>query len=488
MNVLMVGSEAAPFVKTGGLADVLGALPAALARAGEKAAAGNAGPDNIAVVLPRYRSGVLPTGPEAGVTLGPMQIAVGPTVFSIAIEEVNRHNVRYFFVDCPPLYDRPGVYNQLGADYPDNHIRFAALAQAALAIARWVFPVDVFHAHDWQGGLLGAYLRTRLAHDPTYFGARTVFTIHNLGYQGLFPASTVSGLGLTTAQFHPEGLEFWGQVNFLKAGIVWADAITTVSPTYAHEIQTPAFGFGLDGALSARAGKLTGILNGVDYEEWTPNTDPLLPAHYSAGNLAGKRECKRALLAEMGLPYAPEDLKRPLLGIVSRFATQKGLDLVVELGSWLAAQGVFLAVLGSGDAVQEEAFQELAAAYPNRFGVRIGYNNGLAHRIEGGSDLFLMPSRYEPCGLNQIYSLRYGTVPVVRATGGLDDTVDESTGFKFREPTALAFAAALRDALAAYRKPEVWTGLMQRGMARDFSWDASAKQYRELYQSLKEGQ
>jgi len=474
MNVLMVGSEAAPFVKTGGLADVLGALPAALARTGE----------SVAVVLPRYRTAALPADPETRRTLAPRQIAVGPNLFTIAIEEVTRHNVRYFFVDCPPLYGRAGVYNLAGVDYPDNHIRFAALAQAALAIARWVFPVDVFHAHDWQGGLLGAYLRTRLAHDPTYFGTRTVFTIHNLGYQGLFPASALRDLGLTTAEFHPEGLEFWGQLNFLKAGIVWADAITTVSPTYAHEIQTPAFGFGLEGVLSARAGKLTGILNGVDYQEWSPEIDPYLPTRYSAEDLAGKRECKRALLAELGLPCAAEDLERPLLGIVSRFVTQKGLELVVELGAWLVAQGACLGVLGSGDAAQETAFLDLAAEHPHRIAVRIGYNNALAHRIEAGSDLFLMPSRYEPCGLNQIYSLRYGTVPVVRATGGLDDTVDESTGFKFREPTALAFAAALREALSAFRNREVWTKLMLRGMARDFSWVASAKRYRELYHLL----
>jgi starch synthase len=484
MRVLMVASEAAPFVKTGGLADVLGALPTALARAGEA----------VGVVVPRYRTAVLPSDPSGRRTLGPMQIAVGPNLFTITIEEVTTSdNVRYFFIDCPLLYDRPGVYNLAGADYPDNHIRFAALAQAALAIARWIFPVDIFHAHDWQGGLLGAYLRSRLAHDPTYFGARTVFTIHNIGYQGLFPASTLTGLGLTTAQFHPEGLEYWGQLNFLKAGIVWADAITTVSPTYAHEIQTPAFGFGLEGALSARADKLTGILNGVDYGEWNPETDAYLPKRYSAqetdggaggGNLPGKCECKLGLLSELGLPHTAEDLKRPLLGVVSRLATQKGLDLVVELGAWLAAQGVFLAVLGSGDAALEADFLDLAVAHPNRFAVRIGYNNALAHRIEAGADLFLMPSRYEPCGLNQMYSLRYGTVPVVRATGGLDDTVDENTGFKFREPTALAFAAALRQALSAYRNPEAWTKLMRNGMACDFSWDASAKQYRRLYDSL----
>jgi len=474
MNILIVGSEAAPFIKTGGLADVLGSLPAALVRLGQ----------NVAVVLPRYRATLLPANPDTRRTLGPIQISVGPNLFSIAIEEVTNDNVRYFFVDSPPLYARPGIYNDAGTDYADNHIRFAALCQAALAIARWIFPVDIFHAHDWQGGLLGPYLRTRLAHDPTYFGSRVVFTIHNLGYQGLFPAAAVPDLGLSSAQFHSEGMEFWGLANFLKAGIMWSDAITTVSPTYAHEIQTPAFGFGLDGVLRSHSNRLTGILNGVDYSEWSPETDVHLPVRYSVRSLDGKRECKRELLAELGLPSATEDLRRPLLAIVSRFAEQKGLELVTELGSWLAAQDVFLAVLGSGDAAQEAAFRNLAASRPARFAVRIGYNNGLAHRIEAGADVFLMPSRYEPCGLNQIYSQRYGTIPVVRATGGLDDTVDEDTGFKFADFSALAFSAALREALAAYRNSARWAGLMEVGMARDFSWDVSAKRYNQLYESL----
>ena len=474
MNILMVGSEAAPFVKTGGLADVLGSLPAALARLGE----------NVGVVLPRYRGATLPSDPVSRRTLGPLQLAVGPNLFLVSIEEVTREGVRYFFVDSPALYGRAGIYNESGVDYPDNHIRFAALSQAALALARWVFPADVFHAHDWQGGLLGAYLRTRLEYDPTFFGARVVFTIHNIGYQGQFPASTLGSLGFSTAEFHPEGLEFWGQVSFLKAGLVWSDAITTVSPTYAREIQTAAFGFGLEGVLSARAAKLSGILNGVDYAEWNPETDAYLPAPYSADNLAGKRECKRSLLAELGLSAAPEDLARPLLSIVSRFASQKGLDLVLELGPWLAEQGVSLAVLGSGEGWQEAAFRDLAAAHPTRFATRIGYHNALAHRMEAGADMFLMPSRYEPCGLNQIYSLRYGAVPVVRATGGLDDTVDESTGFKFRDATAMAFSGAIRDALAAYRAPKSWTRMVKQGMRRDFSWDSSAKQYRDLFSAL----
>jgi starch synthase len=474
MNVLMVASEAAPFVKTGGLADVLGALPPALVREGE----------NVAVVLPRYAAATLPRiNPSA--TYGPLPIAVGPHQYAITIEEVARHGVRYFFVDCPPLYDRPGVYNVAGVDYVDNHVRFAALAQAAIAISRYLFPTDVFHAHDWQGGLVGPYLRTNFAGDPTFFNARTVFTIHNIGYQGNFPASAVADLGLDPAQFQPEGLEFWGRVSFMKAGIVWADAITTVSPTYAREIQTPAFGFGLDGLLSGRAHKLSGILNGVDYSEWDPVADPYLPAQYSADRLAGKRECKRSLLQEMGLPHLEAaDVARPLIGIVSRFAQQKGMEMVLELSAWLDAQDAALVALGSGEPELETGFRELADKYPDRFAARIGYDNGLAHRIEAGADLFLMPSRYEPCGLNQIYSLRYGTVPVVRATGGLDDTVDESTGFKFRDATALALAGALREALAAYRNRETWTARMRRGMAKDFSWDASARKYRDLYRGL----
>jgi starch synthase len=482
MNILMVGSEAAPFVKTGGLADVLGALPPALARLGE----------NVAVVLPRYRTAAvtaaaLPTAaiPPSTRTWGPMSVAVGPNQFTVGVEEIERLGVRYLFVDCPPLYDRPGIYNVAGVDYADNHIRFAALAQAAITISRYLFPADVFHTHDWQGGLVGPYLRTNFAGDPTFFGARTVFTIHNIGYQGNFDPTAVAELGLDPAQFQPEGLEFWGLLSFMKAGIVWADAITTVSPTYAREIQTPAFGFGLEGVLSARADKLTGILNGVDYDEWDPAIDALLPARYSADQLSGKLECKRALLQEMGLPYVTEeDLGRPLIGIVSRFAPQKGMELVLELGPWLDAQDVALVALGSGDADLETAFRALAVTHPDRFAVRLGYDNGLAHRIEAGSDLFLMPSRYEPCGLNQIYSLRYGTVPVVRATGGLDDTVDESTGFKFRDATALALAGVLREALAAYRSRETWVARMRRGMAKDFSWNASAKKYRDLYAGL----
>ncbi len=453
----MVASEAAPFAKTGGLADVLGSLPPALARLG----------DEVAVILPFYRGiSIPPAGP-----ILTLPVQVGPHSYSVAVHEVVRHKVRYLFADCPRLFDRPGIYGEGGADYPDNHIRFAVLCQAALGVARSIFRPDVFHAHDWQAGLLPVYLRESLALDPTFFGVRCVLTIHNLGYQGNFPAAAIADLGLDRRLFHSEGLEFFGRLNFLKAGIVWADAVNAVSPTYAREIQTPEFGFGLDGLLRSRASKLTGILNGVDYEEWNPETDRNLPANYSARDLSGKRACKLALLDEMGLPAEAD---RPLIGIISRFAHQKGMDLVAAIAPLGDAA---LVVLGSGEAALENSFQSLALAYPDRIAVRIGYNEGLAHRIEGGSDMFLMPSRYEPCGLNQIYSLRYGTVPVVRATGGLEDTVDEETGFKFRDDLTGAVAAALKE----FQDRETWTARMRRGMAQDFSWDASAVEYQMLY-------
>ena len=463
-RILMVTSEAAPFAKTGGLADVLGALPPALAKIGEE----------VAVIMPRYGSVPL-TGAE--LILPVMPLTVGPRSFTAALYQIQREGVRYLLVDCPPLFVRAGIYNEWGAEYLDNHIRFAALNVAALEIAREVFPTDIFHAHDWPAGLLAPYL----AADPALPRAKCVFTIHNLGYQGNFPGYLLADLGLSSALFNPQGLEFWGEVSFIKAGIVWADAITTVSPTYAKEIQTPEFGHGLDGVLRDRADKITGILNGVDYEEWNPETDPHLVDHFSAKDLSGKRVAKRALLKALKLL---PDMKRPLIGIVSRFASQKGFDLVEAIAPELAKMDLALAVLGSGDTNVEKMFLSLAAAHPEKFAVRIGYDNQLAHRIEAGADMFLMPSHYEPCGLNQMYSLRYGTVPIVRATGGLDDTVDETTGFKFREYTPEALLGAINEARAAWQNRDRWLERMRRGMAKDFSWDAAAAGYQRLYRSL----
>lgn len=467
MKILMVGSEAVPFVKTGGLADVLGALPAALARIGE----------DVAVVLPKYRATEAPGAERVWIRMG---LSVGPHHFNVAIDQVVRQGVRYFFVDCPTLYDRPEIYGF----YPDNHIRFALLCQAALGVARYIFRPHVFHTHDWQCGLLGPYLRMNFAGDPTFLGTRCAFTIHNLGYQGNFPAAAFRDLGLPAAAFQVQGLEYWGMVSLMKAGIVWADAITTVSPTHAAEIQTPELGFGMDGILRDRAGKLKGILNGVDYDEWNPQTDPNLAANYSAEDLTGKQTSKVKLLDEMGLENGAAGIKRPLIGIVSRFAEQKGFDLVEDIADWLGEQEISLAVVGSGEERFERVFRQLATDHPDKFALYVGYNNGLAHRIEAGADMFLMPSRYEPCGLNQIYSLRYGTVPIVRATGGLEDTVDETTGFKFREYKPEALAATIASAQEAYQEPRAWLARMRRGMAKDFSWDASAREYQRLFQNL----
>jgi starch synthase len=467
-RVLMVTSEAEPFAKTGGLADVLGALPPALARRGEE----------VAVVMPKYGM-VRP--PDAVRIWHEMPLAVGPRPFTVAIDQVERQGVRYLFVDCPELYGRMGVYNEAGADYLDNHLRFALLNQAALGIARQIFQPDILHGHDWPAGLLAPYLRENHPYDPALAGIKCVLTIHNLGYQGLFPGSTLGELGLSPTLFHQEGLEFWGQVNFLKAGIVWSDAITTVSPTYAREIQTPEYGFGLDGVLRARAAKITGILNGVDYEEWNPEHDPHVRYHYSARRLTGKPFAKFALLREMNLPLIE---RRPLLGIVSRFAYQKGFDLVEAIAPQLVTENLFLVVLGSGEAHFERMFRQLAEDYPDKVAVRVGYDNGLSHRIEAGSDLFLMPSRYEPCGLSQMYSLRYGTVPVVRATGGLEDTVDETTGFKFAEYSPGALLDTIERALAEWRLRTPWRERMRLGMMKDFSWDVAAAGYQQLYRSL----
>jgi starch synthase len=467
-RILMVTSEATPFAKTGGLADVLGALPPALAKLGEE----------VVVVMPKYGIVQIPGAPRIW---HEMPLAVGPNNFTVAIDQVERHGVRYLFVDCPPLYGRDGVYNDWGADYPDNHIRFALLNEAALGIARHIFRPDIFHGHDWPAGLLAPYLRENYAADPIFQGAKCVMTIHNLGYQGLFPEHHLEEVGLHPALFHMEGAEFWGQLNFLKAGIVWSDAITTVSPTYAREIQTPEYGCGLEGVLRARAERITGILNGVDYQEWDPEHDPHLPYRYSARNLSGKPFAKRALLHEMKLP---ERESRPLIGMVSRFADQKGFELVEAIAPELMKEELSMVVLGSGDPHFELLFRTLARDYPDKFAVHVGYDNGLAHRIEAGVDLFLMPSRYEPCGLSQMYSLRYGAVPIVRDTGGLADTVDETTGFKFQEYTPEALLATVRQALDAWHIREPWRERMRRGMAQDFSWDAAAAAYQRLFRSL----
>jgi starch synthase len=474
MKILMVASEAAPFAKTGGLADVVGSLPAALKALGH----------DVAVLLPRYASVDLK---NARRVYDWLPVWVPPRRFDTSLYLIERETP-FYFLDCPPLFDRPGFYGKEGEDYPDNHIRFAVLAQAALEFSRRVWRPEILHGHDWQAGLAPVYLRTIYANDPTFFGMRTLFTIHNAGYHGLFPAAAQSDIGLAgTDAFRPEGLEFFGKVCYLKGGLNYSDFLNTVSPTYAREIQTPEYGFGLDGVLRGRSHVLSGILNGVDYTDWNPQTDRFIAANYSAADLTGKRACKEDLLREFGLPQEamPEALAAPLIGIVSRFTSQKGADLIAEAADAIVAEGYYMVALGAGEPRYEELFQAIAARHPGRIAVRIGYDNALAHKIEAGADLFLMPSRYEPCGLNQMYSLKYGTVPVVRATGGLDDTIEPGTGFKFWEYSGAAMLSALRAAREAFADPQGWRAIMLAGMAKDFSWNVSAAEYARLYRSLR---
>jgi starch synthase len=468
-KIMMVASEVAPFVKTGGLADVMGSLPAALARAGE----------SVTVVMPRYR-GV--DAPDFYLLRSDLAIWLNGFRHSVDIVACEREGVRYLFVDAPWFYNRDGVYTSGGKDWGDNHIRYAILCLAALAIAREMDAPEIFHVHDWQTALLPVYKKTWFGGDPRLIGAKTMLTIHNLGYQGRFGPSAMGELGLDPNLFHPGVMEYHGDVNLLKGGLVESDWLTTVSPRYAQEIQTAEYGFGLEGLLSARSGSLTGILNGVAYRDWDPATDRYLPANYSPEDLSGKIECKRHLVEYFGLP--PEAMERPLIGIVSRFAEQKGFDLIEQIAGALADEPMSLVALGSGNPHWEHMFRHLTSWRPEKFANWIGFSNEMAHKIEAGSDIFLMPSRYEPCGLNQIYSLKYGTPPVVRATGGLDDTIDGETGFKFWEYHPDALLKGVRYAIERWYDRDGWQERMRRGMAKDYSWDRSAGEYQRLYAQL----
>jgi starch synthase len=399
-----------------------------------------------------------------------------------------RRGVQYYFVDCPELFDLPGIYGTKGGgDYPNNWERFGLFCRAVLEASKLLGVPDIFHVHDWQAALIPVYLRTVYRTDPMLSGAAAVLTIHNAGYQGWFPPATTERLLFPWEIFTMDRVEQFDTFNFLKGGLVYADKLTTVSRKYAEEIQTPEFGEKLDGVLRGRAADLRGILNGVDYAHWNPATDGNLASHYSPKDLAGKRECRADLLHAFGLEGVKETTA--VIGIVSRFAAQKGFDFVEEIAGRLTERDLVLVVLGSGEPVYERFFREWALRNPAKVAVRIGYDEALAHKVEAGSDMFLMPSRYEPCGLNQIYSLKYGTVPVVRATGGLDDTIDEwnpalgtGTGFKFASMSGWELLGEIDRALAAFMDKESWKKLMQNGMARDYGWEKPTKQYSALYE------
>ena len=475
MRILFVASEALPYAKTGGLADVIEALPRALVKLGHE----------VAVFLPRYRD-VKPSS----VVLPSVTISQGTRLRFPSIGGSLHRGVRYFFLDDPFYFDRDGLYADRHRDFPDNAERFTEFSRAALELAKQVWLPDIFHCHDWQAAMVPVLLRSSYGDDRVLSNIPVVFTIHNMGYHGLFPRDVLQRAGIPSELYFPGGIEFFGNVNFLKGGLVYSDYLTTVSRKYAQEIQTSEFGFGLEGVVRTRAERLVGILNGVDYSVWSPDRDALLPAKYSAANMAGKQTCKEKLLDELKL--AKDNPHRPVLGIVSRFADQKGFDLIASIIRELLYEDVLLAVLGTGDRRYEDMFRALAKDFPGRVGAVISYDNRLAHLIEAGADIFLMPSRYEPCGLNQIYSLRYGTVPVVRATGGLDDTIDSfdlehgtGTGFKFYDYDRGALLHAIRQALHSYSNDGVWKRIQLNGMAKDFSWNTSAAEYAKLYEAAR---
>jgi starch synthase len=483
LNILVATSEAAPFAKTGGLADVCGALPVALAQRGHQ----------VAVILPAYRQ-----TRHCGVPLHPLNlrfdIPIGNRIVSGRLLEsrLPDSNVPVYLVEHHDYFDRQELYREGGDDYRDNCERFVFFSRAVLEAIRLLkWPIDVLHVNDWQTGLIPAYLKIEYCHTRGYEQIASLFTIHNMAYQGLFWHWDMLVTGLDWKYFNYRQLEFYGKLNLLKTGIVFADTITTVSPRYAQEIQTPEQGCGLESVLAGRAADLHGVLNGVDYREWDPAHDKRLPVQYGPANWAhGKAACKMALQREMGLPARPEV---PLLGLVGRLADQKGLDLVEQvLSRWVGPEDVQWVILGTGEPKYHELFAQLSRNHGHKVAAKLSFNNDLAHRIEAGSDVFVMPSRYEPCGLNQMYSLRYGAVPVVRATGGLADTIIDATpenlaagvanGFVFQDYHDGALEHALRRACNAYRtQPKVWDRLVTTGMKQDVSWAKSAKRYEELY-------
>lgn len=476
LRVLSVASECAPFVKTGGLADVVGALAKALAA------------ENMTVRI------LLPLYPQLSqLAAGAETVAAFPSLMDgpARLLAARAEGLDLLLLDAPHLYDRPGrIYlGSDGRDWADNHLRFGALSRAGAEIALGAvdgWTPDIVHAHDWQAGLVPVYLRqSGRAHPPG------VLTIHNIAFQGLFPASEMAVLGLSADGFTPEGFEYWGRLSFLKGGLTHADRITTVSHTYARELATPEFGMGLDGVISARRADMAGILNGIDTGVWNPETDPHLPAGFTARKLKGKSVNKAALEARFGLSPDPD---APLFAVISRLTEQKGLDLVAGAMPGLAAQGGRLVVLGTGDAELEAIYSDLARAHPDHVGVEIGYDEALAHLMQAGADAIIVPSRFEPCGLTQLCALRYGTIPVVSRTGGLADTVIDAnpaalsagcaTGIQFAPVTGGALTDALDRCVGLYDDRKLWTAMVRRAMKQPVGWERSAAEYAHLYRSL----
>jgi starch synthase len=484
LKILFLSSEVLPFAKTGGLADVTGALPVALKRKGV----------DVRVVMPFYR--IIKEGShEISAFIKDLEVPFGEkTLRSNILQAMIGDDIPVYFVEREDMFDRPNLYGNSKGDYYDNLERFSFFSHAALKIAQNPgYSPDVIHCHDWQTGLVPALIKGPYSQSMGLTKTASLFTIHNIGYQGLFPPERLTITGLSGPRyFHPEGLEYWGSGSLLKAGIVYSDAVTTVSPTYAGEILSHEQGLGMEGVVMSRSRSLYGILNGIDYNEWDPSTDAHLAACYSPKATAGKRRCKETLIKEMGFERAT--LPRPLIGMVSRLDNQKGLDIVVEALEDILRLDVALVVLGSGDEKIEQALKKEAEQYPDRVAIHNGFNNPLAHRIMAGSDMLLVPSRYEPCGLTQMFAFKYGTIPVVRATGGLNDTVEQfdensmtGNGFKFGPYTSDALLDAVKKAVEAYNNKRLWKKLMSNGMKLDFSWDKSAEEYIKIYKAISRG-
>jgi len=478
MNIAFLASEVIPYAKTGGLADVAGALPKFLSKLGA----------DVRVFMPLYREvrkKNLPLEPvldDAALDMGGKRVT-----FSVFAHRAGGLSV--LFIDQAAYFDRDQLYGTAAGDYPDNAERFAFFSRASLETMRATgFRPDVVHGHDWQAAAAFAYLKFSYADDPFFAGTRSLFTIHNLAYQGLFEKDVLGRIGLPKSLFNMNDLEFYGKVNTLKAGILYATAVTTVSPRYSREIQTPEFGCGLDGLLRHRADALHGILNGVDYQDWDPATDRLIPRNFGPADLTGKKDCRAELVRMFGLE-APADL--PVAGMVTRLAGQKGLDIVCEALDSLFGLGLTFVILGTGDPKIQDFLLAAQKKHPARLGLKIAFDERIAHTIYAGSDIFLIPSRYEPCGLTQMYAMKYGTVPVVRATGGLEDSVQEfdaqtksGNGFKFAEAEPGPLLDATARAVGAFRRQAEWSVLVKNALSADFSWERSAAAYLDLYRKI----
>lgn len=481
MNIVTIASEVVPFAKTGGLADVAGTLPRALAKAGE----------SVTIIMPYYRKvtsaekfGIKPTGKKVAVAFGDWKL--DGEIFTCTLNP----NITVYLISQPNFFDRSELYQTKEGDYPDNAERFIFFSRAAIeTMVTMKLKPDVVHVHDWQTSLIPIFLKTLYRDRKIFSATSTLLTIHNLGYQGLFPADDMRLTGLGWEYFTFDKLEFYGKLNFLKGGIVYADAINTVSKKYAQEILTPEFGCGLESALAYRKTDLFGILNGIDYEEWNPETDPFIQSKFSPARMEGKAACKLAIQKKFGLLQRD---KTPLVGVVGRLTVQKGFDIMAEAMPQLVEKGMQFAILGTGEPKYEEILKETAEKNPDYVGLKLAYDNAMAHQIEAGADFFLMPSRYEPCGLNQMISLKYGTIPIVRATGGLDDSItdyngkDKGNGFKFTGLSVDDLVGVCSRALQAFfGTPNNWKRLIENTMESDFSWTRSANEYRALYKKLK---